>query len=118
MVENTDWLVVVPYWATWPYQTLLLPRRHVCRLQDLCDSERDSEWLHILSAPIPHPLDSAFVVRQLYGSLAGAGGFVSLWGVGRLGSACGGTVTPITPGQGLGVQAQAVLVEGLVLVLG
>ncbi|NXO02001.1 GALT uridylyltransferase, partial [Rhinopomastus cyanomelas] len=42
VVENTDWLVVVPYWATWPYQTLLLPRRHVCRLQDLCEGERDS----------------------------------------------------------------------------
>ncbi|XP_039423328.1 galactose-1-phosphate uridylyltransferase isoform X1 [Corvus cornix cornix] len=41
VVENADWLVVVPYWATWPYQTLLLPRRHVCRLQDLSDSERD-----------------------------------------------------------------------------
>ncbi|PKU26983.1 galactose-1-phosphate uridylyltransferase [Limosa lapponica baueri] len=45
VVENADWIVVVPYWATWPYQTLLLPRRHVCRLQDLRDGERDSEWL-------------------------------------------------------------------------
>ncbi|XP_038026394.2 galactose-1-phosphate uridylyltransferase isoform X2 [Anas platyrhynchos] len=42
VVENEDWLVVVPYWATWPFQTLLLPRRHVLRLQDLRDSERDS----------------------------------------------------------------------------
>ncbi|XP_041277881.1 galactose-1-phosphate uridylyltransferase [Onychostruthus taczanowskii] len=42
VVENADWIVVVPYWATWPYQTLLLPRRHVCRLQDLSDSEKDS----------------------------------------------------------------------------
>ncbi|XP_039238583.1 galactose-1-phosphate uridylyltransferase isoform X2 [Pipra filicauda] len=42
VVENADWLVVVPYWATWPYQTLLLPRRHVCRLQDLREGERDS----------------------------------------------------------------------------
>uniref|UniRef100_A0A8C0AP68 UDP-glucose--hexose-1-phosphate uridylyltransferase n=1 Tax=Buteo japonicus TaxID=224669 RepID=A0A8C0AP68_9AVES len=42
VVENADWLVVVPYWATWPYQTLLLPRRHVCRLQDLHEGERDS----------------------------------------------------------------------------
>uniref|UniRef100_A0A8B9QAZ7 UDP-glucose--hexose-1-phosphate uridylyltransferase n=1 Tax=Apteryx owenii TaxID=8824 RepID=A0A8B9QAZ7_APTOW len=42
VVENADWLVVVPYWATWPFQTLLLPRRHVCRLQDLREGERDS----------------------------------------------------------------------------
>uniref|UniRef100_A0A8C4WCB6 Galactose-1-phosphate uridylyltransferase n=1 Tax=Gopherus evgoodei TaxID=1825980 RepID=A0A8C4WCB6_9SAUR len=42
VVENADWLVVVPYWAVWPFQTLLLPRRQVCRLQELSDSERDS----------------------------------------------------------------------------
>ncbi|XP_007443979.1 galactose-1-phosphate uridylyltransferase isoform X2 [Python bivittatus] len=42
VVENADWVVVVPYWAVWPFQTLLLPRRHVCRLQDLQESERDS----------------------------------------------------------------------------
>lgn len=50
MVENTDWLVVVPYWAVWPFQTLLLPRRHVTRLQDLSADERDSESL---SPPTP-----------------------------------------------------------------
>lgn len=42
VVENDDWLVVVPYWAAWPFQTLLLPRSHRLRLQDLSDKERDS----------------------------------------------------------------------------
>ncbi|XP_061469158.1 galactose-1-phosphate uridylyltransferase isoform X2 [Rhineura floridana] len=43
VVENVDWLVVVPYWAVWPFQTLLLPRqRQICRLQDLQHGERDS----------------------------------------------------------------------------
>lgn len=42
VVENKHWLVVVPYWATWPFQTLLLPRRHVLRLPDLTAQERDS----------------------------------------------------------------------------
>ena len=42
VVENDDWLVVVPYWAVWPFETLLLPRRHVLRLPDLTDAERDS----------------------------------------------------------------------------
>ncbi|NXV97196.1 GALT uridylyltransferase, partial [Calonectris borealis] len=42
VVENVDWLVVVPYWTTWPFQILLLPRRHVCCLQDLCEGERDN----------------------------------------------------------------------------
>ncbi|XP_069043058.1 galactose-1-phosphate uridylyltransferase isoform X2 [Lepisosteus oculatus] len=42
VVENEDWLVLVPYWATWPFQTLLLPRRHVLRLSDLSDKEQES----------------------------------------------------------------------------
>ncbi|XP_008422072.1 galactose-1-phosphate uridylyltransferase isoform X1 [Poecilia reticulata] len=42
VVENSDWLVVVPYWATWPYQTLLLPRRHILRINELTAEERDS----------------------------------------------------------------------------
>jgi len=41
VVENEDWLAVVPYWAVWPYELLLLPRRHVLRLPDLTDGERD-----------------------------------------------------------------------------
>ena len=32
---NDDWIVVVPYWATWPYETLLLPRFPLSRFPDL-----------------------------------------------------------------------------------
>ncbi len=39
---NEHWLVVVPYWAIWPFETLLLPRRHVLRLPDLTGAERDA----------------------------------------------------------------------------
>lgn len=42
VVANDDWLVVVPYWAVWPFETLVLPRRRVQRLPDLTASERDS----------------------------------------------------------------------------
>jgi len=31
VVQNDDWLAVVPYWAVWPFETLLLPRRPVQR---------------------------------------------------------------------------------------
>lgn len=40
VVENTRWLVVVPFWAIWPYETLLVPRRHVTRLEHLSQDER------------------------------------------------------------------------------
>jgi UDPglucose--hexose-1-phosphate uridylyltransferase len=42
VVENDHWLAVVPYWAIWPFETLLLPRRHVLRLPDLNDAEREA----------------------------------------------------------------------------
>lgn len=42
VVENEHWLAVVPYWALWPFETLLMPRRHVLRLPDLVDGERDA----------------------------------------------------------------------------
>ena len=42
VIEDEHWLAVVPYWAVWPFETLLLPRRHTLRLFDLTDAERDS----------------------------------------------------------------------------
>jgi UDPglucose--hexose-1-phosphate uridylyltransferase len=42
VVHNDHWLAVVPYWALWPFEILLLPRRHVLRLPDLHDDERDA----------------------------------------------------------------------------
>jgi len=42
VVENAHWMTVVPYWAVWPFELLLLPRRHVLRLPDLGDVERDA----------------------------------------------------------------------------
>jgi UDPglucose--hexose-1-phosphate uridylyltransferase len=42
VVASTEhWLLVVPFWATWPFEYLLLPRRHVRRLPELTDLERD-----------------------------------------------------------------------------
>ena len=41
VVENDHWLALVPWWAVWPFETLLLPRRQVARLRDLADPERD-----------------------------------------------------------------------------
>ena len=40
VAANDHWLVVVPYWAVWPFETLILPQRPVQRLPDLTDSER------------------------------------------------------------------------------
>jgi UDPglucose--hexose-1-phosphate uridylyltransferase len=42
VVETPDWLALVPFWAVWPFETLVMPRRQVARLQDLDDVERSS----------------------------------------------------------------------------
>jgi len=38
--ENDDWLVIVPFWADWPFETLLLPKFLVSRITDLTADQR------------------------------------------------------------------------------
>jgi UDPglucose--hexose-1-phosphate uridylyltransferase len=40
VAENDTWAAVVPFWAVWPFETLLLPKRRVAALQELSDAER------------------------------------------------------------------------------
>jgi UDPglucose--hexose-1-phosphate uridylyltransferase len=40
VVQTEHWLAVVPYWASWPFETLLLPRFEVQRLPELTSVER------------------------------------------------------------------------------
>jgi UDPglucose--hexose-1-phosphate uridylyltransferase len=41
VVEDDDWLVVVPFWAAWPFEVLLVPRTPVRRLPELDGRQRD-----------------------------------------------------------------------------
>jgi UDPglucose--hexose-1-phosphate uridylyltransferase len=41
VVETTEWLVVVPFWAAWPFETLVIPKRPAARLIELDESARD-----------------------------------------------------------------------------
>lgn len=40
VIEQEHWVALVPYWAVWPYEILLLPRRHVTELPALTPAER------------------------------------------------------------------------------
>jgi UDPglucose--hexose-1-phosphate uridylyltransferase len=40
--EDREWLALVPFWAVWPFETLLVPRRPAARLADLDDEQRDA----------------------------------------------------------------------------
>jgi UDPglucose--hexose-1-phosphate uridylyltransferase len=42
VVENAAFVALVPFWATWPFETLVLPRRAVSGLDRLTEGERDA----------------------------------------------------------------------------
>jgi UDPglucose--hexose-1-phosphate uridylyltransferase len=39
--ENAHWLAIVPWWASWPFETLLIAREKVARIEELSDAARD-----------------------------------------------------------------------------
>lgn len=41
LFEDEHFVALVPYWAVWPFETMILPRTHRRRIVDLNGSERD-----------------------------------------------------------------------------
>ncbi len=39
--ETADWLTIVPFWAGWPFETMIVPTAPAARLADLDDARRD-----------------------------------------------------------------------------
>ena len=39
---NEHWVAIVPFWAVWPFETMVLPIRNVSALAPLRDAERDA----------------------------------------------------------------------------
>lgn len=42
VIQNAHWSAMVPFFAVWPYETLLVPHRHVLRLDELTAAEKDA----------------------------------------------------------------------------
>jgi UDPglucose--hexose-1-phosphate uridylyltransferase len=62
VVQTAHWLAIVPYWATWPFETLLLPRFAVQRLPQLNAAQRDdlALALHELTARYDNLFNCSF----------------------------------------------------------
>ena len=66
MDENANWLAVVPFWAVWPFETMVMPRRHVAAIDSLNDAERDgladilkrltARYDRLFAAPFPYSM--------------------------------------------------------------
>lgn len=50
--ENDHCVALVPFWAGWPFEAMVLPRRHTGAISELTDDERDgvADILHRLTA--------------------------------------------------------------------
>jgi UDPglucose--hexose-1-phosphate uridylyltransferase len=63
---NAHWSAVVPFWAVWPFETLVLPSRHIGSMDELSDEERtslaemlkDVAWRYdaLFDAPCPYSM--------------------------------------------------------------
>ncbi|MEO8462609.1 MAG: UDP-glucose--hexose-1-phosphate uridylyltransferase [Chloroflexota bacterium] len=64
--ENDHWLVVVPFWAAWPYETMLVARDPVARLPELTSDARNgladilirllSRYDNLFGQPFPYSM--------------------------------------------------------------
>lgn len=39
--KNSSWAAIVPYWASWPFETILLPRRHMKTMTEITAYEKN-----------------------------------------------------------------------------
>lgn len=62
IVEHRHWVVVVPFWALWPFETLVLPRRGIQQLPELNSDEVDdlAETLKLLLVSYDRLFDTSF----------------------------------------------------------
>ena len=40
--QNENFVALVPFWAVWPFETLVIARRHMTAMDQLTESERNS----------------------------------------------------------------------------
>ena len=75
--ENDHWAALVPFWAIWPYEILLLPKRQVARITDLHADETAAlaqilkralqKYDRLFTVPFPYTLGcpgAPFMVEQ------------------------------------------------------
>ena len=84
VVRNDEWMAIVPFWAVWPFETLLLPTSHVASLPELAPSARDgladllrrllTRYDHLFEVSFPYsmgwhqaPTDGAYPQWHLHG---------------------------------------------------
>ena len=39
--ENKNWVVLVPFWAVWPFETMILPKNHLSDISQMTEEEKE-----------------------------------------------------------------------------
>jgi UDPglucose--hexose-1-phosphate uridylyltransferase len=60
--ENAEFVVLVPFWAVWPFETLILPKRHIHSLLELSADDRAklAEAMHQLCVRYDNLFETSF----------------------------------------------------------
>jgi UDPglucose--hexose-1-phosphate uridylyltransferase len=66
VAENETWAALVPFWAVWPFELLLLPKQNVARIEALTSSQREglsailkqvtSAYNRVFDTPFPYSM--------------------------------------------------------------
>lgn len=66
IAKNESFVAVVPYWAVWPFEVMILPLRHIADLEAMTDAERDdfaamlqavtSTYDRVFDTPFPYSM--------------------------------------------------------------
>ena len=66
IAENNHFSALAPFWAVWPFEAMLIGRRHVAALDELTDDERDgladilkrltTRYDHLFEIPFPYSM--------------------------------------------------------------
>jgi UDPglucose--hexose-1-phosphate uridylyltransferase len=66
VAENETWVALVPFWAIWPFELLLLPKQNVALVEALTDPQRDglaamlklvtSGYNRVFETPFPYSM--------------------------------------------------------------
>ena len=62
LVARLELIILVPFWAIWPFETVLISRRHVNALDEFTDDERDglADIMKRLTIRYDHLFDTSF----------------------------------------------------------
>ena len=67
MCDNESFVALVPFWANWPFETLVLCKRQIRHIDEMTDRERDdlADILKRLTTRYDNLFEAAFPIQPV-----------------------------------------------------